>query len=162
MLKIVIGVVIAVVCLAGVLVARVWLTPEPKGLGVRDGRLADCPSSPNCVCSQSGDAEHQVAPLTFTGPPGAAMDRLEKLVRSMPRTEVVRRDGDYMHVVFRSFLFRFPDDVEFYAQPASAEEPGRIDVRSASRIGYSDLGVNRARVEEITRCWQEESSPTTN
>jgi uncharacterized protein (DUF1499 family) len=125
--------------------------PRPAAPGVRDGRLAPCPSSPNCVSSQAGDDAHRVAPLPFTGTAGAAIGRLTAIVRSLPRASVVTTTGTYLHAEFRSAVFRFVDDVEFLAD----EPAGVIHVRSASRVGFSDLGVNRRRIEAIRSRWNE-------
>lgn len=131
-----------------------WLVPllmvgcsgtRPSHLGVREGRLAPCPNSPNCVATQSADPKHKIDPLIYTSSMEEARDRLEKIVRAMPRTRVVSLEGDYMHVEFSSRLFRFVDDVEFWLD----DENKLIHFRSASRKGYSDLGVNRKRMEKI-------------
>jgi uncharacterized protein (DUF1499 family) len=114
-------------------------------LGVRDGRLAPCPGSPNCVSSQSTDREHGIEPLRYTGSPAAAMDIVKKVVLNMKRTRIVAEEGLYLHAEFTSALFRFVDDVEFLIDERGAV----IHVRSASRTGSSDLGVNRKRVEAI-------------
>lgn len=123
---------------------------RPTNLGVQaDGKLQTCPNKPNCVSTLATDKEHGIEPFPFTGDPKHAWAKLKSVVESMPRTIVVKDDGRYMHVEFRSFLFRFPDDVEFLLDG----EEKRIDFRSASRAGYSDLGVNRARMEEIRKRW---------
>jgi len=124
---------------------------RPANLGARDGMLAPCPASPNCVSSQAPDEEHRVSPLPYAGPVGEAMARLQGIVRSLPRTAVVTRTESYLHAEFTSALFRFVDDVEFLADDIAKV----IHVRSASRLGKSDLGVNRKRIEEIRRRWQE-------
>lgn len=120
---------------------------RPNNLGASNGKLRSCPTSPNCVCSQSDakDTEHYIEAFQLPGEPKAVMERLATVIESMPRTQIVTRDDNYMHAEFTSFLFRFVDDVEFFADPRS----GKLHVRSASRVGYSDLGVNRKRVEEI-------------
>lgn len=120
---------------------------RPDNLGATDGKLASCPSSPNCVCSQGdpGDAEHFIEPLTYSGTAEEAMKRLEEVVTGMPRTNVVAQQDNYLHAEFTSALFRYVDDVEFLVVP----DPGQIHVRSASRVGHSDLGANRERVEAI-------------
>ncbi len=118
---------------------------RPDGLGPRDGRLAPLPSSPNAVSSQSEDASRRVKPLAFAGDPAAALARLRRVVEAMPRTRVVTAEPSYLHVEFTSRFFRFVDDVEFLVDA----ETSQIQVRSASRVGYSDLGANRARVEAI-------------
>ncbi len=118
---------------------------RPSGLGVRDGRLAPCPSSPNCVSSQSPDAAHKIDPLPLDGTAGKSIAGIKAMVMTMPRTAVITETGTYLHVEFTSALFRFVDDVEFHAD-ASANV---VHVRSASRLGKSDLGVNRKRIEAI-------------
>ena len=118
-------------------------------LGVTNGLLAPCPSTPNCVSSQSKDPGHAVPALNYTSSPAEAMAKLKRIVQSMPRTRIVSDTPAYLHAEFTSAVMRFVDDVEF-----SLDEPARsINVRSASRLGKSDLGVNRKRVEEIRTKW---------
>ena len=119
--------------------------PRPQNLGVKNGRLAACPSSPNCVSTQAEDREHWIAPLTIPASSVNPIDVLADVVRSMPRTVMVEQNSEYLRAEFRSQIFRFCDDVEFYFERSS----GRVHFRSASRVGYSDLGVNRIRMEEI-------------
>lgn len=121
-------------------------SPPPK-LGVRDGRLAPCGRAPNCVSSQADDPQRAVAPLEFSGHPTEAFKRLERLIASLSRTRVVSRDGNYLHAEFTTRLLRFTDDVEFLLD----ESAGVIHVRSASRVGHSDFGTNRRRVEMIRK-----------
>jgi uncharacterized protein (DUF1499 family) len=118
---------------------------RPSNLGVTDGKLQPCPDSPNCVSSQSTDAEHGIAPLTFTGDPAAAIANLQKVILAMPRAKIITAEGNYLYAEFTSAFMGYVDDVEFFANP----EQGIIEVRSASRLGKSDLGVNRERVETI-------------
>lgn len=106
--------------------------------------LPGCPASPNCVCSQEADGGHAIAPLNFAGDPAAAVDRLKDVIAA-DGGRLVRADARYLHFEYRSRLFRFVDDVEFLL----VAEQRRIEVRSASRSGRSDLGVNRQRVERI-------------
>jgi uncharacterized protein (DUF1499 family) len=113
--------------------------------------LSPCPSSPNCVSSQAADSGQQVAPLAFTGQPDAAFMRLKQVLQDEPRTRIVREEGGYLHAEARSFLFRFIDDVEFMLDADNRV----IQVRSASRTGYSDLGVNRRRVERIRQAFND-------
>ena len=112
-------------------------------LGVHEGKLAPCPDSPNCVCSQSTEAGHSIEPLRFTKSAAEAMAALKEVVRQQKRTTIVAETDNYLHVEFRSAVFRFVDDVEFLV------EDKVIQVRSASRVGYSDLRVNRKRIEAI-------------
>jgi uncharacterized protein (DUF1499 family) len=118
---------------------------RPANLGVRDGKLAPCPGSPNCVSSQAeaSDKTHAIEPLRFTGDPGAAMRKLRTVVEGIPRTTVIESRPDYLYAEFSTPLMGFVDDVEFHQHGMT------IHVRSASRLGYSDLGVNRKRIESI-------------
>jgi uncharacterized protein (DUF1499 family) len=139
---------VAALVLAGGVVTLALLSVlarRPDNLGARDGKLAPCPGSPNCVCSQAEDAAHHVEPLGFEGEPEEAFARLKEVLASWPRTRIVTATDRYVHAECRSLLFRFVDDVEFLL-----DGPGRvIHVRSASRAGRSDFGVNRRRVEAI-------------
>jgi uncharacterized protein (DUF1499 family) len=114
---------------------------------VSGGSLKACPKSPNCVSSQADDDEHAIAPISYTGSRAEAYARLKKVLTDMKRTTIVTEKEDYLHVEARSLIFRFVDDVEFYF-PVDANI---IHVRSASRVGNSDMGVNRKRVEEIRK-----------
>ncbi|WP_341527672.1 DUF1499 domain-containing protein [Nostoc sp. UHCC 0302] len=118
---------------------------RPNNLGVHDGKLAPCPNSPNCVSSQSSDAVHQIAPLTFTSRPEEAIAAVKGIIQSLPRTKIITESDDYLYAEFKSALLGFVDDVEFYLD----RNTNTIQVRSASRLGYGDLGVNRQRIEAI-------------
>jgi uncharacterized protein (DUF1499 family) len=113
--------------------------------GVIGGRLAACPDSPNCVCSQSAGPRHAIDPLRYEGTVQKARESLVKAISGMKRVRIVLAEERYIHAEFTSALFRFVDDVEFLLDDST----GTIHVRSASRVGYSDLGVNRRRVEQI-------------
>jgi uncharacterized protein (DUF1499 family) len=123
---------------------------RPANLGVRDGKLLPCPASPNCVSSQGTDREHAVEPLHYRGTASEAMDALDTVISGMKRACIVTRTGSYLHAEFTSALFRFVDDVEFLLD----DHAPTIHVRSASRIGSSDLGVNRRRIETIRQAWK--------
>src|SRR5512147_125292 len=107
--------------------------------------LAPCPSSPNCVSSQAADADHRVDPIAYRGDAVAAMRRLRAVIAAMPRANIVSADDHALRAEFTSRLFRFVDDVDCIVDPAASV----IQIRSASRVGSSDLGVNRKRVEAI-------------
>ncbi|PKN70077.1 MAG: DUF1499 domain-containing protein [Deltaproteobacteria bacterium HGW-Deltaproteobacteria-12] len=109
--------------------------------------LKTCPHTPNCVSSQAGDPEHAIAPFLYSGGRAEAYARIKDIVGGMKRTKIVAEKEDYLHAEFKSLIFRFIDDVEFYFP----EDQNIIHVRSASRVGHSDMGVNRKRVEEIRR-----------
>lgn len=118
---------------------------RPTNLGVNNGQLLDCPNSPNCVSSQNTDAEHKIAPLTYKGDPTKAFADLQAVIVSMPRTKIITAESNYVYAEFTSALMGYVDDVEFFLNT----DKGCIDVRSASRLGESDLGVNRDRIETI-------------
>jgi uncharacterized protein (DUF1499 family) len=119
----------------------------PK-LGVVDSKLMPCPKSPNCVSSQAHDEKHHIEPIKYSGSQQMAHDRLLQVIKKEKRTEILTDQEDYIHVEFTSALFRFVDDVEFYFPKEKAGQ-AVIHVRSASRVGYSDLGANRKRIEHI-------------
>ena len=117
----------------------------PTNLGLREGSLAACPSSPNCVTSGDADEAHSVAALEVEGDPAKAWDALVELLESEPDARIVTNEGIYLHAEFTSALMRYVDDVEF----AMSVDRSEIDVRSASRVGYGDMSANRERVERV-------------
>jgi uncharacterized protein (DUF1499 family) len=108
-------------------------------------RLSPCPNSPNCVSSQSTDSARFIEPLRYTGRLADARQKLIDLLENSKRTRLISVETDYIHAEFRSLILNFVDDVEFYF---SSEDP-IVHVRSASRTGYYDFGVNRRRVERL-------------
>ena len=123
---------------------------RPTNLGLNHNRFADCPSTPNCVNSFSTDA-HAIAPLRYSGSPETAFANLKQTIRSLPRTKIIQASDQYLYAEFTSKVMGFVDDVEFYLdKPENA-----IQVRSASRLGESDLGVNQQRVESIRAQFQQ-------
>jgi len=120
--------------------------PPPTLPGPRSGpHVAPCPASPNCVSSQGTDAEHSVEPIHFGTEPAWAFAQLQQVIAAMPRAQIVRVSATHLRAEFTSAVFRFVDDVD-----CVLDAPARvIQIRSASRVGYWDLGVNRRRVEAI-------------
>ena len=117
-------------------------------LGIKNSKLAPCPKTPNCVSSQAHDEEHYIQPIIYSGTQQEAHDRLLQIIEAEKRTNILTDQEDYIRVEFTSALFRFVDDVEFYFPQEKADETV-IHIRSASRVGSSDLGVNRKRMERI-------------
>lgn len=119
-------------------------------LGVTDGKLTPCPDSPNCVNSQQAttDEEHYIDPITFSGTAQQAQVNLLHVLKTAERANIVVVEDDYIRVEFTSQIMRFVDDVEFYF-PSTESGNIMIQVRSASRVGHSDFGVNRERIEQI-------------
>ena len=120
---------------------------RPGYLGVRDGRLAPPKRTPNCVSSQvdPADSEHYDRPIAFSGSALEAMAAARTAVEGMERAAVIRHEANYLYAEFRSKMMRFVDDVEF----THDEKARALHVRSASRLGRRDFGVNRARVEAL-------------
>ena len=116
-------------------------------VGLRDDKLSECPDSPNCVSSQTVKKDHAVDPLSYNGSYSEAKQALLSIISSLPRTKITADNDRYVHVTFTSRLMRFVDDVEFLFDDANKH----IHVRSASRVGYSDMGVNRKRVEDLRK-----------
>jgi len=119
----------------------------PTDLGVRDGRLKACPDRPNCVNSQATDARHAIAPLAYKGDATTAMRALARIVAAAPGATIITTRDNYLQATFATPTMGFVDDVEFFIDPTRSV----IDVRSASRLGHSDLGVNRNRIEDLRR-----------
>ncbi|MGD0169281.1 MAG: DUF1499 domain-containing protein [Smithella sp.] len=116
-------------------------------VGLRDGKLSECPDSPNCVSSQTQMKGHTIEPLSYKGSLSDAKQALLSVISSLPRTKIILDNDRYIHVTFTSHLMRFVDDVEFLFDDTNKQ----IHVRSASRVGYSDMGVNRKRVENLRK-----------
>ena len=110
-------------------------------------QLPPCPDSPNCVSTQAAatDSEHFIAPLSYIGSSEEAKQRLLAVITALPRSTIITNEGNYLHAEFRSRIFRFVDDVQFLID----DNTKTIHFRSAARMGRSDLGVNRVRMEEI-------------
>ncbi|MCH2169641.1 DUF1499 domain-containing protein [Myxococcota bacterium] len=126
----------------GVLGCASPLTPPTGGLG---NGLAPCPDTPNCVSSEASDVQHAVAPLVIRGNPEVAWQVTREVVGALPRVIVVAEGQGWLRAECRSALFRFVDDLDLRVYA----DRGVIEVRSASRVGYGDLGVNRRRVENL-------------
>lgn len=125
---------------------------EPGDLGVKDGKLKPPSRNPNSVSSQAAlYPDHPqrdyagIAPLPLRGDAAASMARIKSILEATPRVRIVKQEPGYLYVQCTTRLMRYVDDLELWADPAA----GVIHVRSASRLGRSDLGVNRARVEAL-------------
>jgi len=149
---------VLIICITLLLVAACWIGAtlafsggmmfagkRPTNIGVQAGQLVPCPSTPNCVNSQSKDAEHSIKPLTYNSTPTQAMADLKAVIQNLERTKIITETENYLYAEFTSALMGFVDDVEFLLDDSA----NVIHVRSASRLGQSDLGVNRKRIETI-------------
>ena len=123
-------------------------------LGVNSGQLMPCPTTPNCVSSQTTDKDQFIQPLHFSGTGEEAQQRLLQILNTFQKTNILTVQKNYIRVAFSSKIFGFVDDAEFYFMPIKNDKVV-INLRSASRIGYSDLGVNRKRIEQIRKIFNQ-------
>jgi len=142
----------SVVLLAGALLSGCALgRPQLRADG---GPMADCLDGPHCVSSQATDPDRHIEPLTYTGPAAVAEQALLAELEALPRTRVVTHEAGYVHAEVTSAIMRYVDDVEFLFVTDQ-----RIDVRSSSRIGYYDFGVNRERVDALRAGFEKRMNP---
>lgn len=141
MKAILIALFVAVLGVAGLALYK--STTLPDHVYYRTGTFAGCPQRPSCVSSQASDSEHRVEPLRAQGEVTEIATRLRETVLSMGG-EVVAAQAGYLHALFKTPTMRYRDDLELLVR-----EDGTVDVRSISRFGYRDFGVNRARVEDL-------------
>ena len=129
---------------AGMLMMN-WFSKPPSNLGVSNGQLATCPDSPNCVSTQATSEMHRMEPIPFTSDTATVLERIKAAIGSTPRTRITAEDKTYLRSEFTTAIMRFVDDVEFFID----EDAKLIHFRSASRIGYSDMGANRKRMASL-------------
>ncbi len=113
--------------------------------GIVGGGLAPCPDTPNCVSSQADDPAQFVEPFKLAGDRATTRANLKSALARLGGTTVVKEETNYLHAVAVTPFFRFRDDLELFIDPAN----GVVHIRSASRLGVSDLGANRKRVERL-------------
>mgnify|MGYP001791108270 FL=1 len=143
---------ISLICVLFLSLTSILIFPTPTlALGITDNHLTPCPTSPNCVVSQNGDKKHAIESIPYHIDREQAKKTLLKVLTVVPRTEVVEETDNYIHALSKSRIFKFIDDVEFYFP----EDENVIHVRSASRVGESDLGVNRTRMQQIRLAMQD-------
>ncbi len=139
-LKITFALVVAFIALIVAVRVIAQKAPRPDRMGIANGRLIPCPDKPNCVSSSE-----DLKPFDYNGDSEAAHRALLSILENWPRTTIVLTAENYIHVEFRSLVFSFIDDAEFYLP----NDDRIIHYRSAARTGHSDLGVNSARIAEI-------------
>jgi uncharacterized protein (DUF1499 family) len=120
---------------------------QPKNIGIISEQLAPCPNTPNCVSSFSQDLSHKIAPMPYNFTKKEALTKLETIINSQKRAKIIIQTDNYIYAQFTSFLMGYVDDVEFLLDDSKKI----INVRSASRLGESDLGANRDRIEKISK-----------
>lgn len=137
-------IVLSLISLAGLIVLSMTAA-KPSHLGLHGGKLAPLPDSPNCVSSMTEKTSFVIEPIDVVGVE-APLEKLKAAIESaIPRSKLVSEEQNYLHFEFTSLLFRFVDDGEFLLDEAK----GVIHLRSSSRVGYSDMGANRNRIEKI-------------
>ena len=127
---------------------------RPANLGIKDGRLAPCPATPNCVSSDAAESVHAIAAFQLVAPPADGWRALRTALDSLPQTKIITASEDYLHAECSSAIFGFVDDLELQLRPSQ----NSIAVRSAARLGRSDFGVNRKRVENLRLLLQRQSA----
>lgn len=150
---IIILIVIFLLAIVGIIGGRIYNSNVPAPKGVGNGTLAPCPKSPNCVSTLESDDLHKVDPIPLNQEPQAALTMLVTILMESPKTRVITKTDRYLHVEMRSRLWNFIDDVEFVIDG----ENGLIQSRSAARMGYSDLGVNKSRYEGLKAEYEKRS-----
>jgi uncharacterized protein (DUF1499 family) len=125
---------------------------NPDDARLSDGKLRPCPDSPNCVCSEYPGNANSIEPLIFSGDAEAAWARLIGILQNQPRTTIVSQTDDYIEARVRTRILRFEDVLEFRLDRAAK----RINVRSAAKTGFSDLGTNRRRVESLRQLFRDD------
>jgi uncharacterized protein (DUF1499 family) len=116
-----------------------------KPIGIVDGKFYPCPNTPNCVSTQATDDKHKIDPIQYSGSLSEAKEEITKIIHSLKRSKIITNKENYIHAEFRTATFKFVDDVEFLFDDSEKI----IHFRSRARLGYSDMGVNRKRMENI-------------
>ena len=128
-----------------------YLILIPCLMSAVNNKLKPCPPSPNCVCTIANEVTpKKMETLIFSGSLAEAKAKLKSILGNFKRTTLIEEEEHYLHFTFVTALGGFTDDVEFYF--AAAEK--KIHFRSASRVGYSDLGANKRRMKKITKRWK--------
>ena len=122
------------------------MAKSKKPIGIVNGKLHPCPKSPNCVSTQAIDDKQKMEPINYPGSLEEAKTKIISIINSLKRSKIITNEENYIHIEFRTATFRFVDDVEFLFD----DKEKVIHFRSRARMGYSDMGVNRKRMEEIT------------
>jgi uncharacterized protein (DUF1499 family) len=136
-----------------VFVLSALLGAPGEGLGGTKGKLAPCPDSPNCVSTQSERKRHAMAPLPYLQTREASRERILSILKGMKRMEIVKLTESHIRAEFRTALWGFVDDVEFFLDDTARV----VHFRSASRVGYYDFGLNRRRMKEISEKYLKKS-----
>jgi len=121
-----------------------------KPIGIADGKFHPCPKSPNCVSTQSTDEKHRMEAIQYSSTVDEAKGKIKNIITSFKRNKLITETENYLHFEFRTATFKFVDDVEFYLD----DKEKLIHFRSAARMGWSDMGVNRKRMRKIKELYK--------
>ena len=121
------------------------MAKSKKPIGILNGKFHPCPKSPNCVSTHATDDKQKMNPIKFSGSLNEAKDKIIDIISSLKRSKIITNKENYIHAEFRTATFKFVDDVEFLFDDSEKI----IHFRSRARLGYSDMGVNRKRMETI-------------
>lgn len=133
------------------IVAALFIYPHlatvPDDLGIKDGRLKEAPDTPNCVSSfaPEDDQQHYISPMPYNGDTAETFVQIKTILADFPRFKIVKAENNYLYIEATTLVFRYVDDLEIFLD----DKNKLIHFRSASRIGQSDFGANRKRVEQI-------------
>jgi len=120
-------------------------------LGLVDGKLREIPEKPNCVSTQTSQEDKLVAPMAFKDSLDATKEAFKQALESYGDIEIIEEEGNYLYAVATTGLMKYHDDIEVYFD----EDNQVIQFRSASRAGYSDMGLNKERYEQIKTYYQQ-------
>lgn len=137
--------IVVVVMISGVFISTLIANKKVPKLGVVDGKLTDTPQTPNAVSSQTTDEDKKVAPFPYKENLQSTKDGIKLAVKAYGDVKIIEEKADYLRYVFTTGLMRYNDDVEFYFD----DQNKVVHFRSASRMGYSDMGLNRERYNAL-------------
>jgi len=126
------------------------MNSEEKRTGIINGKFKLCPKTPNCVSTMAPkEDKHYISPISYYSSQEEAVEKIIQIINSFKRSTIIVKEIDYIHAIFSTKLLKFKDDVEFYFD----DQNKIIHFKSASRIGSSDLGTNRKRMEKIRKLY---------
>lgn len=150
-MKSVVGFIVAGIVLLVLFLAANKNSVVPSNLGVKEGRLSPLPDSPNAVSSQTNQVGKRVEPFPFSGGLEQTKALVKQAAADFGGAQILAEKPDYLHLVFTVPFIPFKDDVEFFF----SEQERVVHYRSASRVGYSDLGVNQKRYERLRSLYEQ-------
>lgn len=151
--KMIIGLIIVLVlCVAGFMYVKNNTVPD--NIGVNNGRLAAMPDSPNAVSSQTKIAEKKVEPLPYLGDAAQSKAAVKAALAALGTATVVEENDNYIHAVDTTPKMRYHDDLEFFFDDGAK----LVQFRSASRVGYSDMGLNRSRYDRLRKLYMKQAA----